>query len=191
MLSWKPLIQTSKLSVFLCRLLHCCQPRGGQGQGRGGRSVQSFGNEVHAGRTCVCTSHVKMPVLARVLPFFFFFFLGILSPSTHIFYSTPPKQNTTSLANEKDPHDKEARHTVVACNTTSYYSLLYSSLPHISIINYVSFPCSVCVKHVQLSCWLEEKTHKPVEHNTHSMLLNHREGHREGDWVTSCAPTLS
>lgn len=105
----------------MCRLPHCCQPRGGQGQGWGGRSVQTFGNEVHAGRTRVCTSHVKMPVLARVLPFFLLFFLGILSPSTHIFYSTPPKQNTTSLANEKDPCDKEAQHTVVACITLLQY----------------------------------------------------------------------
>lgn len=58
--------------------------------------MQSFGNEVHAGRTCVCTSHVKMPVLARVLPFFFFFFKASYHPALTSF--TPPLQNKTPPA---------------------------------------------------------------------------------------------
>lgn len=79
-----------------------------------------------SGMRCMQAGHASVPPMSRcqcshVFCLFLLFFLGILSPSTHIFYSTPPKQNTTSLANEKDPRDKEAQHTVVACITLLQY----------------------------------------------------------------------
>ena len=138
----KPL--TLQHNAVVCRLLLCCQPRGGQGQEHrrsteGGGSVQGE---------------------------FEVFFAG----KTRVFYSTPSKLDSTSLTSEK-------RHRVIKRDVLSLFDLNIS-LVHLGC-------CLIGERGRQVSL--------PVEHYTlNTVLVNHTERwQREGDWVTSCAPTLS
>lgn len=117
-----------------------------------------------SGMRCMQAGHASVPPMSRCqcshvfCLFFFFFFKASYHPALTSF--TPPLQNKTPPAWPMKKTLVTKRHDTLLWPVTlfqywvncSYYSLLYSSLPHISIINYVSFPCSVCVKHVQLSC---------------------------------------